>query len=94
MGTTATIDSVNNYAVINAQILNTYKFTPQRDVIGYRWKNVIVDQASGGSVYTVKRNYTYIIHTAEGNYFKLRFLSYMSGGESGYPQFEYKKLNE
>jgi hypothetical protein len=93
-GTTALIDSINNYAEINAQMLGGYKLTPQSDAIGYRWKEVIVDQASGGSVYTVKRHYTYIIHTSEGNFYKLRFLSYMLGGKSGYPQFEFKKLNE
>lgn len=90
--TAAIIDSVDNYDNISFETLADYALKPQRDAIGYQWKEVIVDPGSGRSVYTVKLNYTYLIHTSEGNYYKLRFIDYMRGSEPGYPKFEYKKL--
>jgi hypothetical protein len=91
-GTTAVIDSTDNYYDITFETLADYDLSPQRDAIGYRWKDVVVDPGSGSSVYSVNLNYTYLILTSEGNYYKLRFISYMIGSESGYPQFEYKLL--
>jgi hypothetical protein len=90
--TTAVIDSFDRYNNITAETLVNYEPLPKRDAIGYRWKDVIVDQGSVSAVYTVKLNYTYLIHTSEGNIYKLRFLSYMLGDKSGYPQFEYQFL--
>jgi hypothetical protein len=91
--TEAVVDSVTGYAAIEPQMIPAFNFTSRRDVPGYEWKGVTVDVAGGGTAsYAVKSNFSYIIHTAEGNYFKLRFLSYTLEGRSGFPQFEYRLL--
>jgi hypothetical protein len=91
--TEAVLDSVNSFESINMAMIPGYEFTGQRDIPGYDWKNVTVDATGGGTAtYKVKDNYSYIFHTAEDHYYKLKFLSYMHNGLSGYPQFEYLKL--
>ena len=89
----AVLDSVTGYAYIEPEMIPALTFTSRRDIPGYAWKGVTVDVAGGGTAsYAVKSNYSYIFHTSEGNYFKLRFLSYTLEGRSGFPQFEYRKL--
>jgi hypothetical protein len=91
--TEAVLDSVNSFDRIDAGMIPDYEFIRQRDIPGYRWKSVTVDVSGGGSAtYKVKTNYNYIFHTAEDHYYKLRFLSYTHQGLSGFPQFEFKKL--
>jgi hypothetical protein len=91
--TEAVLDSVTSFDRIDATMIPGYEFVRQRDIPGYRWKSVTVDVSGGGSAtYKVKTNYNYIFHTAEDHYYKLRFLSYTHNGLSGYPQFEYIKL--
>jgi hypothetical protein len=91
--TEAVLDSVTSFDRIDAAMIPGYEFIRQRDIPGYRWKSVTVDVSGGGSAtYKVKTNYNYIFHTAEDHYYKLRFLSYTHNGLSGYPQFEYIKL--
>ena len=92
-GCRAVLDSVNRYSGIDYEMLDQYQFLSQRDIIGYRWKNVNVNASEGGANYTVLTHYNYIIETPEGNFFKMRFLSYSLNGESGYPRFEMKELN-
>ncbi len=91
--TLAVLDSVYTYKQIDYELLNQYEFSDQRDAIGYRWKDVSVSTGSEYANYIIHRNYSYIIKTLEGNYYKMRFLSYSLNGESGYPQFEYSILN-
>ena len=91
--TEALLDSTLVFDAINAGTLPGYTFNSQRDIPGYRWKGVTVDVSGGGSAsYAVKTNYTYIFHTAQDNYFKLKFLSYTLDGKSGFPQFEFRQL--
>jgi hypothetical protein len=91
--TEALLDSTLVFNAINAGTLPGYTFNSQRDIPGYRWKAVRVDVSGGGSaMYAVKLNYTYIFHTAQDNYFKLKFLSYTLDGRSGFPQFEFRQL--
>jgi hypothetical protein len=91
--TKAALDSITPYPDILVTNLAGYNLTSQRDIPGYRWKTVTVDVTGGGSAtYAVKTNYTYIIHTAQDNYYKLRFLSYTVDGKSGFPRFEFRKL--
>lgn len=91
--TSAALDSVNGFHAIGADRLNTYTFQTQRDIPGYRWKGVTVDIAGGGiATYAVRTGYTYIFKTTDNGYFKLRFLSYTLNGRSGFPQFEFEKL--
>jgi hypothetical protein len=90
--TTAVLDSTYTYYQIDFASLGYMNFLNQRDIIGYRWKEVNVNVAGGNAAYSIKSNYTYIIHSAQGNYFKMHFLSYELSGSSGYPQFEYLQL--
>lgn len=91
--TEVVLDSMDSYATIGQETIPGLDFTCQRDIPGYRWKNVTVDVTGGGSAsYFVKTNYSYIFHTAQDNFFKLRFLSYTLDGRSGFPRFEYRKL--
>jgi hypothetical protein len=92
--TWAALDSAQAYHDIDASRLPEYTFSKQRDVPGYSWKTFSGDISQGGRVnYLVQNGWTYIIKTSEGNFFKLRFLSYMVNGYPGFPQFEYEKLN-
>lgn len=91
--TEAVLDSVNSFDRIDADMIPDYEFIRQRDIPGYRWKSVTVDVSGGGSAtYKVKTDYSYVFHTAEDHYYKLKFISYTHNGLSGYPQFEFKKL--
>jgi hypothetical protein len=91
--TEAVLDSINPFDAINLDMVSGYQFTSQRDIPGYRWKGVTVDVSGGGSAtYAVKTHYNYIFHTAQNNYYKLKFLSYTLDGRSGFPRFEYSKL--
>lgn len=90
--TQAVLDSVTDYDQIVYETLDDYQFVNQKDVIGYRWKDITIDPGSGRATYKVKPHYTYIINTSSGNYYKLRFLSFSIDGISGYPRFEYKEL--
>lgn len=65
--------------------LTGYNYTPQRDIIGYDWKDFDFDL----SVYIIFPNRSYIIRDVEGNYYKLRFTSFTNqDGVRGYPTFE------
>lgn len=59
------------------------------DGIGHDWKYYNLEEG----FYAVETEKVYLINDANGNYFKLHFLSYFNEeGENGYPQFEFKKL--
>ncbi len=67
-------------------------FSDEQDAIGYNWKDVSVDIAGGSATYYIKPGLVYIIRSAEGDCYKLRFLSFTLNGIDGFPQFEYKYL--
>jgi hypothetical protein len=90
--TKAVIDSVTSYENITFDRIGEYDFKPDRDIPGYGWKSVTVDVSGGNATYKVKENYSYVFYTAQKNYYKLRFLSYTHNGVSGYPQFEFERL--
>jgi hypothetical protein len=91
--TQVALDSTFQFDDIDAATIPQLNFSSQRDIPGYRWKNVTVDITGGGTAtYEVRTNYNYIFRTQEGNYFKLRFLSYTLDGRSGFPRFEYSGL--
>ena len=63
------------------------------DTIGHLWKSVYVNMETMESVYTCDTSRNHIIKTREGDYFKLRFLSFYNGlGEKGYTTIEFQKL--
>jgi hypothetical protein len=72
--------------------IDTAGFTGLQNFIGWDWKDVTIDFAGGTATYNVRSDRTYLIRSYEGNYFKLRFLSYYLNGVYGFPGFEYKPL--
>jgi hypothetical protein len=92
LSTQVATDSVYDYESINYNNINDFDFRQQRDIIGFNWKQVYIDQVSGTATYKVKLNYFYIIQTQQGNYYKMHFLNYQLNGENGFPTFEFEKL--
>jgi hypothetical protein len=90
--TTAVLDSMSGYDQIDYEVLGNYTFSSQRDLIGYRWKDVDVNVSAGSANYSIQHHYTYVIKTGEEKFYKMRFLSFSLDGISGFPQFEYKAL--
>jgi hypothetical protein len=90
--TEGALDSITGYQQMNLNMALNNNFSAKRDIPGYQWKNVNVDISSVNATYSVKPHYTYLFRTQEGNYFKLRFLSYSLEGKSGFPRFEFGLL--
>jgi hypothetical protein len=91
-GVTACADSLHSYASLSADDLNAFKFKNQRNTIGFGWKEVTINPASGTVTYIIRPEMNYLVNTIEGNYYKMHFLSYELNGEIGYPSFELEKL--
>ena len=72
--------------------IDTAGFTFEQDFIGWEWKDVNIDFSGGTANYNVRTDRTYLIKSFEGDYYKLRFLSYYLNGIYGFPSFEYKLL--
>ncbi|MCU1418828.1 MAG: hypothetical protein JWP32_3002 [Schumannella sp.] len=98
---TGVLSSLNNVEIardsaltlfdnIDAGSLSKYKFTKNRNGIGYDWKT----HAQGPvGAYSVAANLTYIIKDTDGYYYKLRFLDYNNAlGQPGYPKFEFIRI--
>jgi hypothetical protein len=69
--------------------LTTYTYSQPWDAIGYDWKWYDFDNM----VYVIEPGRTYIIRSTEGDYYKMRFTSFVNDlGEKGYPQFEIAKF--
>jgi hypothetical protein len=68
-------------------------YTTQADRIGYNWKDVKGDVESGVVSYVVKPEWNYIIHSQNGELFKMRFVSfYDQQGVKGFPTIEFQRL--
>lgn len=75
---------------IEIEDMESVQLTPQQDVIGHQWKYYNLEEG----VYTVNTELVYFVKTNDGSVFKLHFLSYYNNnGETGYPKFEFKKLD-
>ncbi len=71
--TEAVLDSLHSFDQINSGMLSGYEFISQRDIPGYRWKNVTVDATGGGTAtYQVKDNYNYVFHTSGGSLLQVK----------------------
>jgi hypothetical protein len=88
----ACADSLHSYTSISADDLNAFKFTSRRNTIGFGWKEVAINPSSGTVSYIIRPEMNYLVNTVEGNYYKMRFLSYELNGETGYPSFELEEL--
>lgn len=69
--------------------LNEYTFTTRRNIIGYHWKEVNINNGE----YTVLPERVYLVKDAEERLWKLHFVNfYDENGQRGKPQFEFKRL--
>lgn len=82
-------DFTKPFVDISYSDLATYSWSDHWDYIGYDWKYYDFDL----STYIILPNRTYIIQSTEGDYYKLRFTSFVNNlGERGYPAFEVSKF--
>lgn len=66
-----------------------YTYPSALNVIGYNWKTYDF----GAALYVVNTEKVYVVQSVEGNYFKLRFVSfYDDNGIKGTPSFELVQL--
>lgn len=81
------------YATFTEADLAGLTFLSAKDVIGTTWRTSPSQAGTGGAV---KGDLCYIIKDATGNYYKLKFNSYISGdgGERGKPVIEYKLVKK
>jgi|GEM_PF-3529637 len=80
------IEDFSSFSLTEAQ---TVTFTDSMHVIGYDWKTFDLE----ASIYYYRDSLIFPISTAEGIYYKFRFLSFLDdGGQKGTPVFEYIKL--
>ncbi len=88
-GTEVYLDSTSNFEDIEKVNIDENKLSNNLEGIGYSWKSI----DNSFEDYSINKHYNYIIKTKEGNYYKLRFLSFYNNlREKGCPTFEYKKL--
>jgi hypothetical protein len=86
-GVEVALDSLTGYTNITGSDITTLSFSSKADAIGYDWKAVKVQDVTAS--YSIRENYTYIIKSVTGNYYKLRFNGfYNDAGSPGYPRFE------
>lgn len=91
--TTVALDTVHPFTEISRELAEFSTFSNKFDVIGYDWKKINGDVTSGDVTYTTRSNYTYILSTQEGFFYKLRFVDfYNKEGIKGYPKFEFQRL--
>lgn len=89
----AMLDSTTQYSQITMQHVVQDKLSNIQDYIGYNWKSVEINQSANTANYAVRRNYSYIIRDTQGDFYKLRFLSYVNDSlRVGYPLFEKARL--
>lgn len=86
----STIETSLDFNAISIDDLDTMNWIEKRfDVIGYDWKYYSFDK----SAYAIDQDKNFIIRSANGFIYKLRFVNYYDDtGGSGYPTFEYKLL--
>lgn len=91
--TAAMVSKKEAYSTFLEADLATLTFLPLKDVIGTSWRTSPSQTGTGGGV---KGDLCYIIKDATGNYYKLKFNSYISGdgGERGKPVLEYKLVKK
>lgn len=92
-GTSVAVDSVSLWENIDASHAVSLAYTVARDAIGWNWKTIGSVNGQPGGSYTIDTRKVFVVRTASGKLFKLRFLDFYSpSGEKGSPTFEYKQL--
>ena len=88
-GVEVALELLASFEEIKFTDLENYNFTIYRDAIGYEWKDFEFDNNS----YSIADFHTYLIKSVEGNYFKLRFTSFVNAeGKRGYPSLEFGRF--
>ncbi|MBS1616766.1 MAG: hypothetical protein JST06_11690 [Bacteroidetes bacterium] len=94
--TQAADDSSENFTAIDFASSQRLNFSSDRNAIGYDWKTVDINMATGGGSanYAVNPRKCYVLSTQEGQWYKLHFLSFYNpaNGQKGAPMFEYERL--
>lgn len=71
------------------EAMESYRLTNQRDIIGYHWKEVNINNGE----YKVLPERVYLVEDQLQQLWKLRFVNfYESNGQKGKPQFEFQQL--
>ena len=82
-------DNNNLFQTTTLADTNRNLFTNNWDEIGFDWKI----RNSQDNSYTIDNSKSFIVKTAEGLYYKIRFIDfYNASGLKGYPTFEIQKL--
>lgn len=93
VGTSVALDTVTMWENIDASHASSLAYTTARDAIGWNWKTIGSVNGQPGGNYSIDARRIYLVRTATGKVFKLRFLDFYSPtGEKGSPTFEYKRL--
>lgn len=88
-GTMAGMITDRDYTAVTYQHAANTALSAALNRIGYDWKQFDFDSGS----YTVLPGTTYVVRTATGMYYKMRFLDFHSAsGEKGFPTFEFQQL--
>ena len=92
-GVSVAIDSISTFSDIDFDYAEFLQFDSKTDVIGYNWKNPVIDFNSGTAVYLTRSDFNYIIKDKDGFLYKLRFIDFYNNlAMVGYPTFELQKL--
>jgi hypothetical protein len=82
-------DTLHDFSSITLDLAKSFSYTKNLDAVGYDWKYY----SFSSGAYTVRPNRNYIINSASGYFYKLRFIAfYNRNGEKGYPVIEYQRL--
>ena len=82
-------DTSYDFSEISYDMLSSFSFATESDIIGYDWKNYSFTSGS----YTINSNINYIIKDRQQKYFKFRFIDYYNdAGDKGCPKFEMQEL--
>ncbi|MCS6980852.1 MAG: HmuY family protein [Flavobacteriales bacterium] len=88
-GTQVARDTVSAFEALDYMDALEASYSSLWDAIGYNWKSYV----SSLGAYIVRAHYVYLIRTAQGHYYKWRFIGFTnSAGERGYPTFQYSQF--
>jgi hypothetical protein len=83
-----------DYYRLDTSQFQELSFQNYADVIGYDWKDVLIDENANSAVYTANPKRVYLVKTQHNELYKLRFLSfYNSQGLPGYIGYEMQKIS-
>lgn len=83
----AVADSSLDFTALNYEQARAAAYSPAINVIGYDWKTFT------GSAYITNPRKAYFLRDAQGVYYKLHFVDFLSGaGVKGNPKWEFQRL--